>query len=244
MLFTRLSLTLLCLCVALLLPVAGTASGVNPPQAAFSVFPAQPTTNDAVLLDAGPSMPGDIRIARYEWDFDGDGAADATSEQAQVRHFFEESGTFQVTLRVSDNAGGSGVMTQQVQVLQAPVSARRSLEMTLEPNRVLAGGSFFVTVTIQVNEAASGLGLSEVVPAGWRTRPVDDGGGLFKRAQGELQWLWAQSLDPGQSVSVRYAVDVPETVLRGSYALNGTVSSFLPNRFRLPVYGLFDVEVL
>lgn len=242
--FPRLSLTLLCLCALPLLPVAGTASGVKPPQAVFAVVPAQPTTNDAVLLDASLSVPGDIRIARYDWDFDGDGAVDATSEQAQVRHFFDRSGSFQVTLRVSDNAGGAGSMTLPVDVAQAPVSARRSLEMTLEPNRVLAGGSFFVTVTIQVNEEASGLGLSEVVPAGWRTRPMDDGGGLFKRAQGELQWLWAQSFDPGQSVSVRYEVDVPETVLRGSYPLAGTVSSFLPNRFKLPVYSLFDVEVL
>lgn len=239
--FVRLSIALFCLCA---LAVGGTASGVKPPTAVFSVFPAQPTTNDAVLLDAGPSVPGDIRISLYEWDFDGDGAVDVASDQPQVRHFFDRGGSFPVTLRVSDSAGGVGAMTQQVQVAHAPVSARRSLEMTLEPNRVLAGGSFFVTVTIQVNEQASGLGLSEVVPAGWRTRPVDDGGGLFKRAQGELQWLWPQSFDPEQTVSVRYEVIVPETVLRGRYPLTGTVSSFLPNRFKLPVYSLFDVEVL
>lgn len=230
--------------IVLLLSVGGYASNGNPPVAAFVTNPTKPSTNDKVLFDAGASVGKDAQISLYEWDFDGDGLIDVSTDQPQVRHFFDQSGAHNITLQVLDNAGGTNTLIKSIDVLQAPVTTRRTLEMTLMPNRVLAGGSFFVTVTLRVNQQASGLGLVERLPAGWRTRPISEDGALFKRAGEELQWLWAQSIEPGQTLTVRYEVSVPETTARGTYTLEGTVSSFSPSRIKLTVLSVLDVEVL
>lgn len=230
--------------ILLLLSVVVYASNDNPPVAAFVTNPTRPSTNDKVLFDAGTSVGKGAQISRYEWDFDGDGLIDVSTDQPQVRYFFDQSGPHNVTLQVRDSAGGTNTLIKSIDVIQAPLTTRRTLEMTLMPNRVLAGGSFFVTVTLRVNQQANGLGLVEQLPAGWRARPMSEDGALFKRAGEALQWLWAQSIVTGQTLTVRYEVSVPETAARGTYTLEGTVSSFSPSRIKLPVLSVLDVEVL
>lgn len=229
--------------LGLLLSLSVVALALQPPQAAFTINPVMPSTNDLVLLDASASL-GASPLVTYEWDFNGDGLVDLSTDQPQARHFFDQSGVFDVRLTVVDANGARASFSQPVAVSLAPVSARRTLEMTLMPNRVLAGGSFFVTVSVQLNESASGMGLSETLPPGWRARPLDDGGAIFKRAENELQWLWPQTLENGRVVSVRYEMIVPETAAKGAVNLEGTVSSFSPVRFSLPVHSAFSVEVL
>ncbi len=225
------------------LPALVFASDSAPPTADFSVLPFDPTVNDVVVLDANLSQASDAPIVLYEWDFNSDGTIDASSNQPQVRNFFDQSGTFDVTLFVNDNAGGRDSFTQNVDIASAAVIARRTFESSLDANQVLAGGSIFVTVNIQLNQDASGLGLTEVVPVGWRTRPVDDGNGIFKRSGDEMQWLWAQSFSAGQQVSVIYEISVPSITPRGAYAVEGAASSFSPDRFNLPVFSLAGIEV-
>ena len=220
------------------------ALAMQPPQVAFTVEPAAPSTNDLVLLDASTSVGGAAPLVDYEWDFNGDGLVDLSTDQPQVSYFFDESGVFDVSLTVIDASGTGTSLSQSVTVSLAPVSARRTFEMTLMPNRVLAGGSFFVTVTVWINESASGMGLAETLPPDWRARPLDDGGAIFKRAQDALQWLWPQTLNAGQTVTVRYEISVPETASKGTVNLQGTVSSFSPMRFNLPVHSAFSIEVL
>lgn len=226
------------------LPALAFASSEAPPTADFIVLPLDPTVNDVIILDASLTQATDAPISLYEWDFDSDGQVDFSSNQPQTRHFFNQSGNFDVTLHVSDNAGGRDSFTQNVDIAPAAAIARRTFETTLEPNQVLAGGSIFITVTVELNQDASGLGLVEVVPAGWRTRPMDDGNGIFKRSGDEMQWLWAQSFSAGDTVSISYEVSVPSTTPRGDYAIEGSVSSFSPDRFRLPVFSLLGIEVL
>jgi PKD repeat protein len=229
--------------VVLLGPLGASAAMWQAPVADFTVAPERPSVNDVVVFDAADSA-GAGGIARYEWDFDGDGVPDASTDGPQVRRFFPHSGTFQVTLQVVDAGGGRASATRALEVLPAPVSVRRELDLTLEPNRVLAGGSFFVEVHVEVRERVSGLGLSEVLPAGWHARSLEVDGAIFKRAGDELQWLWTQQYFPGERVAVRYEVSVPETAPRGAYALTGTISSYSPNKFKLAVSGLWDVQVL
>jgi len=228
----------------LLVSLSVAALAMQPPQPAFTLEPAAPSTNDLVLLDAGTSLGVASPLVNYEWDFNGDGLVDLSTDQPQVRHFFDESGIFDVNLTVVDATGTSASLSQSVSVSLAPASARRTFEMTLMPNRVLAGGSFFVTVTVQLSASASGMGLAETLPPGWRARPLDDGGAIFKRTEDELQWLWPQTLNAGRTVSVRYEILVPETASKGTVSLQGTVSSFSPVRFSLPVHSAFNVEVL
>lgn len=210
------------------------------PQASFVISPTQPSTNDVVLLDAGASTGA----VAYAWDFDGDGAVDLTSDQPQVSRFFDQEGAHEVSLTALDAGGVGDTTVQTVVVSLAPVSARRTIETSLGGNRVLAGGTIVVVVTLSVNQPASGLGLAETLPTGWRARALDDDGALFKRSGDQLQWLWPQSLGRGDVMTVRYELDVPETAPRGNVRLEGSVSSFSPNRFNLSVQSLHGVEVL
>ena len=211
------------------------------PQASFSVFPAVPSINDVVELDAAGSTGQGLR---YEWDFDSNGIIDQTTNDAVVRHFFDQSGDAEVTLHITDNSGSRATRVQTVNVSDSPVRVRRTFESSFEPNQVPAGGSLFVLVTVEVHADASGLGLAEQLPDGWRARPIDDGGAIFKRSIDELQWLWATSMLAGDVVTVRYELIVPSGISHGNYNLSGEVSSFLPNRFKLPVHSLLGIEVL
>ncbi len=224
--------------------VGGWASEANPPVASFLVSPEQPTTNDAVTLDAAASYGRDAELTRYEWDFDGDGTFDRSTTQSSVRHFFAEPGSYRVTLRVFDRADGRATFFRDLEVLSSPVVARRTFETALNDNRVLAGGAVTVTVTVRVDEELSGMGLAEALPAGWRARPIDDDGALFKREGERLQWLWSEVLAPGRTLTVRYSLTVSDTAPRGTYALDGRLTSFGQHRFDLPVHSRDLLEVL
>ena len=69
---------------------------------------------------AGTSDPdaGDLLV--YEWDLDGDGELDDSTETAPV-HTFLEGGTFTVTLRVTDTSGASDTETLTITVGSGPV---------------------------------------------------------------------------------------------------------------------------
>ncbi|WP_309221797.1 PKD domain-containing protein [Halorussus sp. MSC15.2] len=53
-------------------------------------------------------------MARYEWDFTGDGTADATGQFAN--HTYEESGKKRATLRAVGADGRTDTMTRAVRV--------------------------------------------------------------------------------------------------------------------------------
>ncbi|MDD5219287.1 MAG: PKD domain-containing protein, partial [Candidatus Bipolaricaulis sp.] len=62
-------------------------------------------------LDAGASIDPSPRgrIARYEWDYDGNGTYDESTSSAVVRHAYEQDGSFSVRVRVVDDDGASAV---------------------------------------------------------------------------------------------------------------------------------------
>ncbi len=97
--------------------------GNQPPVAAF----ASSTSKLKVSVDASTSSDPDGTIASYAWDF-GD-AATATGRTAD--HSYASSGTYQVTLTVTDNIGAV---------------SRTSSPVTVQPNRPPSAG-FTVAVT-------------------------------------------------------------------------------------------------
>lgn len=105
--------------------------GPLPPVACFAHSPTTPTTNDAITFDASCSTDPNNDIIRYEWDFDGDGRADAAG--TVVQRLFATAGTFTVTLAVTDATGLGAVTHKQVVVKQAnlPPMARLNLSRDL-----------------------------------------------------------------------------------------------------------------
>ncbi len=86
----------------------------QPPTADFTFSPQQPIAGGQVAFDAGLSFDFDGELVRYEWDFDGDGAADA--DGVTVQYVFETSGTYWVALTVTDNEGNTDTLERSISV--------------------------------------------------------------------------------------------------------------------------------
>ncbi len=89
----------------------------QPPFADFVWAPEQPLAGQPVKFDGSTSADFDGEITDYAWDFDGDGAPDATGPV--VEWTFPSPGTYQVSLTVTDNDGNQDTFTQEVEVSPA-----------------------------------------------------------------------------------------------------------------------------
>jgi PKD repeat protein len=89
----------------------------RPPEAAFEYPLTVPSPNQSIGFDASGSTDPDGEIVRYEWDF-GDGSQDVTASIPTTSHSFNESGTYIVSLRVTDDAGNTDVIQKSVTVSQ------------------------------------------------------------------------------------------------------------------------------
>jgi len=84
----------------------------DPPVAAFTVSPLPTYVGDTVSFDGSGSYDPDGSIVSYDWEF-GDGTS-ATG--VSVSHVFPSNGTYVVELTVTDNEGGQGVDSQDLDV--------------------------------------------------------------------------------------------------------------------------------
>ena len=215
-------------------------SGASLPVADFTIAPENPDINTEVVLDAGLSRASSGQITQYEWDLNGDGEFEILTQEPQIVYLFDESGTYTLVLRVTDSQGRQAMAAKTLTVRSAPVRVRRAIVTPLEPNRVPAGSAFQVTITITALQTINGLGLDEDLPQGWRASAVDSSGAAFKSA--EAQWLWFQTITPGQAVKVVYNVTVPRGTAPDTYEIQGVVSSFSP-RFEIAIPGDHAVRV-
>lgn len=130
----------------------------------------------ACTFDATGSTDPDGTVATYAWDF-GDQSADVG---AVLTHAFASSGSFPVTLTVTDDTGASSSTTSQVPVSDAPPPALsfraartydgNAVKPTVTvPGEVAAGDQLLLFVTANRNATAT-------TPAGWTLRgTVADG---------------------------------------------------------------------
>ncbi len=131
---------------------------VVPPTAHLTVSPNPALVGASVTFDGSGSADSVRTLARFEWDFDGDGTVDSdTGANATTTHSYGSAGTFNATLRVTDTQGNSATTTVPVRISlqtlpkQFGVSINGGAQYTRTPN---------VTVTAVYPNGTSGLLLS------------------------------------------------------------------------------------
>jgi PKD repeat protein len=88
-----------------------------PPTASFVYWPATPYENQTVNFDASSSSPEGFNdtITKYQWTF-GDGTK-ITETDPMVTHAYLNSGTFIITLNVTDNEGLWSTTSKPIKIL-------------------------------------------------------------------------------------------------------------------------------
>jgi YD repeat-containing protein len=90
------------------------------PLASFSAAPNPAQAGQLVNFDGSTSADPDGTIATYEWDLDGNGSYETnTGTTSSASTTFAAAGSYEVRLRVTDNAGNSGQTTRTVTVEQS-----------------------------------------------------------------------------------------------------------------------------
>jgi PKD repeat protein len=134
-------------------------AGINtPPMASFVFAPTTPQVGTTVSFDASGSTD-DGFVARYEWDFDGDGTFDVTgtpNDARIVNYNYPAAGNYTVRLRVTDDLNASAETTRTVTV----VSAAANSDLTLT---ILGGGAGVVTYTPAATSCSNETGASQIV---------------------------------------------------------------------------------
>jgi PKD repeat protein len=78
---------------------------IGAPIARFSSSPDPALVGVTVVFDATASSDPGGSIARYDWDYTGDGVADAVNVSSIFNHVYTQAGTYRVKLVVTDNSG-------------------------------------------------------------------------------------------------------------------------------------------
>jgi hypothetical protein len=75
-----------------------------------------PRVGDTIRFDATESADSDGRTTDYAWDWESDGTYDATWATPVVSHAFATAGSYQVTLRVTDDDSATATTSQTITV--------------------------------------------------------------------------------------------------------------------------------
>lgn len=155
--------------------------------------------------------------AQFRWDFNGDGRADATTNQPWA-NWTVPAGYWEIAVEVVQGGKVVSRVTAAV-VADAQVGAFRSARWN--------GGVLEVTVTVRAKQALVAPAVVEAVPPGWAVAVVDDGGAVYRRGE-VLEVLWSTALAPGMELRFVYALYPPAG--RAPVRLSGSVSAYREGR--------------
>lgn len=129
----------------------------------------------AELLGSGTDQDGHIVL--YEWDFEGDGRYDWSSETSgRTSHRYDEPGTFRATLKVTDDDGGTGTDSASIAVR---ANNKPVVKITSPANGVT------VNSTVTIRGTAEDDDGNEDIESVWVR--FDDG--IWHRTVGAENWL-------------------------------------------------------
>jgi PKD repeat protein len=93
---------------------------LQPPSASFTATPSKGSPPLAVDFDASASMAVIGAITKYQWSWDGDTTWEEERDSPLAAHTFNNYGTYDVLLRVTDEEGLTDDATQTIKVADAP----------------------------------------------------------------------------------------------------------------------------
>jgi len=173
-------------------PVDGTSEGTpsnyihsdgQGQQLPVAILTATPQSGEiplSVSFDASGSSDSDGTIVNYEWDYDGNGVFNEVSDgesavegSPNASHSYAQSGTYDATVRVTDNDGNTATATRSISANQ-PGNNPPVADLTASP---LSG-----ELPLQINFDASGSTDSDgtIVLYEWDF----DGNGVFEEQTG------------------------------------------------------------
>jgi len=76
----------------------------------------EPRTGDRLEFDASASSDSDGKIVHYSWDWDSNGSYDTTITDPIIEHTFTSAGSHRVTLRVTDDKGGTATVSKTLTI--------------------------------------------------------------------------------------------------------------------------------
>lgn len=150
----------------------------SPPTAGFEFAPTDPTVGETISFDAGASSDTDGVVSSYEWDFTGDGTVDATGET--VDHTYDSSGTYAVSLTVTDDAGATDTAVKSLTVNESESGSTDGAVTRLNPEEISLSPNETTTVDVVVDntgdvsaygfnvtvEGAPGIQIQDIAPNG------------------------------------------------------------------------------
>ena len=93
------------------------------PSGSLAIDKARALPGETVQFDASSFTDPDSKIAGYDWDFDGDGTTDRSTEAPTTDYAYPGEGNFTAKVSVNDFRGGAATATQAIEVRapRAPV---------------------------------------------------------------------------------------------------------------------------
>jgi len=114
------------------------------PNAVFTYFPGTPIVGDTITFNASTSYDLDGWIVSYTWNF-GDGNITAVdSTKTTITHSYVATGTYEVTLNVTDNDGLTNMDTQSVNI--GKMSS--TIDIDLSPKTITLGENTTISGSI------------------------------------------------------------------------------------------------
>jgi PKD repeat protein len=110
--------------------------------AQFSATPESGSIPLTVEFDASDSLDPDGEIVGYAWDLNGDGDFD-DGDEVTVEYTYEQYGTYEVALRVTDNNGETDTMTFEIVVDEGDLPTA-TIEVDFEDGKVLYAGTEYI----------------------------------------------------------------------------------------------------